>query len=236
MILRIRKLRRKERKKEPEANEPVAPAAQITALTATEDPALAILNEINNGYDLLFVGLEKALEAPGKTRQTLSSSIEPIVREFKGPLAIAIAKENLEPAQAGSLNILVPITGTDYSRLAAEVAIAIAKGSGCKVTALNVSPPPDAALFAPEAKEHLRPGRAVLKDIKELGAREGVSVKTVAEVRRTAEPAILKQVRKGKHNLLVLGANVRSGEGLFFGHSVIVLLQKSNCSLLIVSS
>lgn len=227
----------KRRKKDPEVDEPTAPAAQITALTATEEPSLAILKEARNGYDMLFVGLEEALEVAGKAPQTLSSSIERIVREFKGPLAIAIAKDKLEAElQAGKMNILVPITGTNYSRLAAEVAIAIAKGSGCKVTALNVSPPPDAALFAHQAKEHLRPGRAVLDDIKELGAREGVSVKTVAEVRRTAEPAILKQVRKGKHDLLVLGANVRPGEGLFFGHSIIVLLHKSNCSLLIVSS
>ena len=34
-------------------------------------------------------------------------------------------------------------------------------------------------------------------------------------VRRTPEPAILSQIRKGKHNLLVLGATVRPGEGLF---------------------
>jgi nucleotide-binding universal stress UspA family protein len=69
-----------------------------------------------------------------------------------------------------------------------------------------------------------------------LGQREGASVRAVVEVRRTAEPAILSQIKKGKHNLLVLGANVRPGEGLFFGHSIIVLLKKTNCSLLIVSS
>jgi len=82
----------------------------------------------------------------------------------------------------------------------------------------------------------LKPGREVLKDIKALGKRESVRVKTVAEIRRTAELAILRQIRKRKHNLLLVGAHLRPGEGLFFGHSLPVLLEKSPCSLLIVSS
>jgi nucleotide-binding universal stress UspA family protein len=134
------------------------------------------------------------------------------------------------------MNILVPATGTSYSRIAVEVAIAIAKACNCGVTTLNVSPPSDEALFAGSTKKHLKPGREVLKDIKALGQREGVSVKRVVEVRREPEPAILSQIKKGKHNLVVVGANVRPGEGLFFGHSLTLLLQKTPCSLLVVSS
>jgi nucleotide-binding universal stress UspA family protein len=214
---------------------PPVPPAQLTALNSAEEPSLAILNEIKNGYDMMFVGLEDALTPDGKTPGTISSSIEQIVREFEGPLAIAVARNESEPElRVKSMNILVPTTGTNYSRLAAEVAIAIAKACSCGVTALNVSP--EGAFFARRVEEHLKPGRAVLNDIKALGRREGVTVQPIAEVRRTAEPAILSQIKKGKHNLLVLGANVRPGEGLFFGHSIIVLLQKTNCSLLIVSS
>jgi nucleotide-binding universal stress UspA family protein len=227
----------KKRKKDIDAEEPAAPPAQLTTLNSSEEPSLAILNEIKNGYDMMFVGLEDALAHDIKTTGTLSSSIEQIIREFKGPLAIAVARDHIEPQfRVNSMSILVPTTGTGYSRLAAEVAIAIAEACGCGVTALNVSPPLDQTLFASKVQEHLRPGRAVLKDIKALGKRQGVIVKTLAEVRRTAEPAILSQIKKGKHNLLVLGANVRPGEGLFFGHSIIVLLQKTKCSLLIVSS
>jgi Kef-type K+ transport system membrane component KefB/nucleotide-binding universal stress UspA family protein len=224
-------------KKDTDEEKPATPPAQLTSLSSAEEPSLAILNEIKNGYDIMFVGLEDALTANGKTPGTISSSIEQIVREFKGPLAIAVGRNESElELSVKSMKILVPTTGTTYSRLAAEVAIAIAKACSCGVTALNVSPPPEGALFSRRVEEHLKPSRAVLKDIKALGKREGVSVKAVAEVRRTAEPAILSQIKKGKHNLLVLGANVRPGEGLFFGHSIIVLLQKTNCSLLIVSS
>ena len=40
----------------------------------------------------------------------------------------------------------------------------------------------------------------------------------------------------GKHNLLILGANVRPGSSLFFGHSILTLLKEADCSVLVVSS
>jgi nucleotide-binding universal stress UspA family protein len=99
----------------------------------------------------------------------------------------------------------VPATGTGSSRTAFEVAIAIAKACNCGVTAFNVSPPSYEALFEGSTNKHFKPGRDVLKDIKELGQREVVSVKRVVEVRREPEPVILGQIKKGKHNLLVIG-------------------------------
>jgi nucleotide-binding universal stress UspA family protein len=75
-----------------------------------------------------------------------------------------------------------------------------------------------------------------MRDIQALGEREGVSVKTMVRVRRVPETAILRQVKKGKYNLVVVGAKVRPGEELFFGHSIKVLLERTPSSLLVVSS
>jgi Kef-type K+ transport system membrane component KefB/nucleotide-binding universal stress UspA family protein len=227
----------KKKKTRPEDEEPSAPPAQLTSRSSSEIPAVAILNEMKNGYDMIFVGLKDALSQDGTTPGTFGSSIEQIVREFKGSLAIGVPRDEVEPrCRIDSMNILVPTTGTYYSRIAAEVAIAIAKACNCGVTALNVSPLPDNNLFAQRGQKHLKPGRAVLTDIAALGKREGVSVKAVVAVGRTPEPAILSQISKGNHTLLVLGANLRPGEGLFFGHSIKVVLQKAKCSLLVVSS
>ena len=132
--------------------------------------------------------------------------------------------------------IFVPNLIEDQSALVQDLIALRFHACNCGVTALNVSPPSSEALFEGSTKKHLKPGREVLNDIKALGQREGVSVKRVVEVRREPEPAILNQIKKGKHNLLVVGANVRPGEGLFFGHSVSLLLQKAPCSLLVVSS
>jgi Kef-type K+ transport system membrane component KefB/nucleotide-binding universal stress UspA family protein len=215
---------------------PQSPPAQITTVVSSEEPTTAIFAEIENSHDLVFVGVENALSLTGKSPGALSSSIEKVIRDFTGPLAIAIPK-GIGPAKltGDSLNILVPATGTNYSRLASELAIAIAKACHGSVTALNVSPPPDNRSVSANARQ-LKPGREVLKDIQEIGKREAVRVKTVAEIRGSAEPAILRQIKKGKHNLLLIGAHLRPGGQLFFGHSLPALLKKSPCSLLIVSS
>src|SRR5205085_180966 len=72
-----------------------------------------------------------------------------------------------------TLNILMPATGTDYSRRAAEVAITLAKASGASVTALHIAPPPEETDLLRRPRELLRTGRALLRDIGALGKREG---------------------------------------------------------------
>jgi len=215
--------------------EEAPPPAQLTVRAADGDPAPAILGEAKNGYDTIFVGLEDGLTLKGRNPGTLTSSIEQVIREFDGALSMAVARNGLI-SDPSSMNILVATTGTDYSRLAAEVAIAIAKGCNCRITAFNVSPPPPSAPVAVSIHKYFRPGRDLLRDIRELGKREGVAVKTRVKVSRAAESAILSQVKKGKHNLLVIGANVRQGEELFLGHIVKTLLEKSPCSMLVVTS
>ena len=211
--------------------------AQLTTKLSHEQPSPAVLREMSNGYDMIFVGLEDALFQNGKSPDTFGSSVEQIIREFGGPVAIAVARGEVGLGMGGdSLNILVPATGTGHSRIAVEVAIAIAKACSSRVTALNVLPPSYGTMFEESTMKHLKPGREVLNDVKALGRRQGVSVKRVFEVRREPEPAILSQIKKGKHTLVVVGANVRPGEGLFFGHSVTSLVQKTPCSLLVVSS
>jgi len=199
-----------------------------------EELAKGIMNEAQKGYDMLFLGIAHALDS---SRGGLQDEVGKIVQEFKGTSALAVARG----AQTGeqltqTLNILMPATGTDYSRRAAEVAITLAKASGASVTALHIAPPPEETDLLRRPRELLRTGRALLRDIGALGKREGVTVKSLIKVRRSPEAAILRQVRRGRHNLLVLGVKVRQGEQLFFGRRIAVLLERASCSLLIVNS
>jgi K+:H+ antiporter len=215
----------------------VDPPAQLATVSSSEKPSQAVAKEIEKGYDMVFVGLKDGLSVNGTSPVTLDSSIEQVIREFKNPLAILVNKDRSAPKlDLDSINILLPITGTNYSRIAAEVAIAIAKGCAGAVTALNISPRPKQTGFARISRDQLRPGRALLDHIRKLGKRESVTVKTLAQIKPTPEFAILNQLRKGKHNLLVLGANVRPGSSLFFGHIILTLLAEADCSILIVSS
>jgi len=208
----------------------------INTQTSSEEPGAAVMKEVKKGYDLLIIGLDHASGNGGRPGG-FNPAVEKIVHGFKGAMGIAISKDELPPKlRLRTMNILVPTTGADYSRRAAEVAIAIAKACNCGVTALHVYPPEGEGLLMRRLREHLKPARALVRDIQALGEREGVSVKTMVKVRRVPETAILRQVKKGKHNLVVVGAKVRPGEELFFGHSIKVLLERTPSSLLVVSS
>jgi Kef-type K+ transport system membrane component KefB/nucleotide-binding universal stress UspA family protein len=208
----------------------------INALTSSEEPCIAVMKEVKKGYDLLVVGLDHT-SGNGNRPSGFNSAVEKIVHQFKGAMGIVIARDDLPPKlRLRTMNILVPTIGADYSRRAAEVAITIAKACHCGVTVLHVYPPEAEGLLMRRLREHLKPARALVRDIHALGEREDVPVKTIVRVRRAPEAAILRQIRRGKHNLVVLGAKVRPGESVFFGHSIDVLLKRTSCSLMVVSS
>src|SRR5262249_29864186 len=93
----------------------------------------AIKIEAKKGYDLLFIGLEKMKSPSG----AVDSRIDEIVAAFEGPMATVMAQgKQLEKPTSKTLGVLVPITGTDVSRRAAEIAFSL--GKGATVTALYV--------------------------------------------------------------------------------------------------
>ena len=198
---------------------------------ACADP---ILSEAKKGYDLLFLGLGAGSEP---TPHNFPSPIEKIVRGFDGPIAILVngAVCNV-PSKAVLEKILVPTIAVDYSRFGAEVAVAIAKGSGAVITALNISAPPTENELLRRPSQLLRSGRALLGDIVALGEREGVRVRPKAFVGPSKENAILRQATLGGHQLIVLGTKASSGDQLHFGHTVEVLIEKASCPILIVKS
>ena len=200
---------------------------------STDDAAAhAILSEVKNGYGLLFLGLDAGSKAG---TSGVSPTIEKIVREFAGPVAISLHCA-ARCAPATSLKtILVPTTGADYSRFGAEVAVAIAKGCGATITALNVSAPPTENELLRHSNQLLRTGRALLLDIIALGLREGVRVMSKARISPAKENEILRQVTLGNHQLIVLGTKAWPGKPLHFGDSAAALIKSASCPILIVN-
>ena len=227
----------KEEKQKDDEAKAANPPAQLNTQSSNENPCEAVLKEAKKGYDMLFIGLEEALLGTGKKSESLQTSIEKIISEFKGAVAIVVAKDKMPQEQRmRSMDILVPTSGAEYSRRAGEVAIAIAKACRCRVTALHVYPPQTGGLLIRRIREYLEPARALVRSVQELGKREGITVKTIVKVRRAPEPVILKEIKKGKHNLVVLGVSARPGEKVFFGPKAKVLLERAPCSLLLVRS
>jgi nucleotide-binding universal stress UspA family protein len=206
---------------------------RIKEPAATED---AITEEAKKGYGLLFIGREPASEGKQFAPQITRSAVS-----FGGPIAITIARgEQQDHDHSQPLNILVPITGTPISRQGAELAVALAQGSRGTVTALHVSahnrdrqrwPIRIGAALAPDSSAD-----AAIQDIVELGKAYGVAVKGTIRNRRTTENAIIREIRGGHYDLLVMGVSPRPGEQLFFGEVPADLLERAPCSLVFVAS
>ena len=212
----------------------------LTNAPATEDVTEAVLNEIGKGYDMMFLGIAGLLQGDRQPGRDADSTVEKILQEFDGAVAMVVAKDGQRRArgdgQAEAMRILVPTSGADYSRRAAEVAIAIARACPCQVTALHVAPPPEEFVRLKATPGNVNTGHALVRDIERLGEREGVKVRPLVTYRREPEAAILHQIEKGSYDLVVLGAKARPGEQVFFGHSMAVLLERVPCSIILVSS
>ena len=64
----------------------------------------------------------------------------------------------------------------------------------------------------------------------------GVEAKTAVRSEKLADEAILKEMAKRKHNLIVMGVERRPGEKLFFGETATAILEKSDRSIVFVVS
>ena len=201
---------------------------------ARDAAATAILTEAKNGYDFLFLGLS----AESKTHAgRFPAGFDKIIREFPGPVAVLLNPGGRDAARVPSLGkILVPMTGADYSRFGAEVAVAIAKGCGATITALHVSVPPTETDLLRRPKQLRRPSSALLAEIVALGKREGVRVLTKVLIRSAKEDAILRQATLGGHQLIVIGTKAWSGDELHFGQSAETLIANARCPVLLLKS
>jgi len=193
-----------------------------------------ILAEAKNGYDLLYLGIGGWL--PARSAK-FPPTVEKIVREFTGSIALFCVHENYDGVLDTPLTkILVPTTGADYSRFGAEVAVAIAKGCAATVTALHVSLPTLESERHRRSSESTPSGRAIIDDMVALAHREAVHVVTKILSGPVKENAILNEAIVGEHQLIVLGTKQRPGETLNFGESVSAIIEHAPCPVLIVTS
>ena len=219
--------------------EPVPPRHNVDLTMRIADPTAtenAISEEAKKGYGLLFIGRE-----PASVGNRFADQITRSATSFAGPIAITIARGGHRESRNDPLNILVPVTGTSISRQGAELAVALARGSRGSVTALHVAGPSSrerprwgvrlGAALVPDSSAD-----ATIQDVVELGRAYGVEVKGTIRGRRAAENAIMREIRGGNYDLLVMGVSPRPGEQLFFGEVPADLLERAPCSLVFVAS
>ena len=213
--------------------EPAPEPVDILTRPSPEPAKEAIEREAQKGYDLLVIGLEPIIEDG-----SFDPRIARIAEGFDGPLTVAVARGGHRRSEPGrALDILVPVTGTAYSRNGAEVALMLARADQGSVTALYVRV--DAGSWRRRLGAGWTTGKdeaAILREIVQMGDRIGVRVRTAARARASAADAILGQLRRARHNLIVMGVSRRPGETLSFGRTPGAILAQSPRSVLFVSS
>jgi Kef-type K+ transport system membrane component KefB/nucleotide-binding universal stress UspA family protein len=200
----------------------------VTTMVEQAPKSEAVAEEAKKGYDLMIIGLDKTVAR----RNEFHDDVTSLAAGFEGPIAVADARDlhSEEPLQ-GKLSILVPVNGTEMSRRAAEVAIAMARASKAPLTALYV------VAHGSNAKKRSRQyEEAILKDIVELADTYQLDIRTAVRADVAPEEAILKEAARRKHNVVVMGVGRRPGEKLFFGDTAAALLEKSQHSLLFVAT
>ncbi len=186
----------------------------------------AVAEEAEKGYGMMIVGLDKTVVKKNQFHDDVAS----LAAGFDGPLIIADAREeHRKHPLHGTVSILVPVNGTEVSRRAAEVAIALARATKAPLTALYVT-------TGSKANRSRRYEEAILKDIVDLAESYELDLRTAVRGDSDPEEAILKEATRHKHNLVVMGVGRRPGEKLFFGDTASALMEKSPVSLLFVAS
>jgi Kef-type K+ transport system membrane component KefB/nucleotide-binding universal stress UspA family protein len=205
---------------------------EVTTRRSATEAKAAVVEEARRGYDLLLIGLDEPVGETGAFHARVARA----AAGFEGPVAVLVARgQHLRrPADAG-LDILVPVTGTEISRHAAEVAAVLARGSGRPMTAIHV------ARSTPDARDRRRasPTRSqqevILKEAVKLAERYGAEAVTTVRIESAPEQAILREAQRGGHNLIVMGVNRRPGEVLFFGDVAAAVLKSTEASVLFVA-
>ena len=198
---------------------------EVTTIVETAPNQEAVAEEAEKGYGLMIIGLEKTVIR----KNQFHDDVTKLAAGFEGPLIVTDAREeHLKHPLHGTMSILVPINGTDVSRRAAEIAIALARATKAPLTALYVT--------AGGKKRSRRYEEAILKDIVELAESYELDLRTAVRDDVAPDEAILKETARRKHNLVVMGVSRRPGEKLFFGDTAAALLENSEHSLLFVAT
>ena len=111
--------------------EPDPEKVHLTTKIPADRPVDVLKDEARKGYDLLFVGLEFRF-GRGQGKFSPRAWTE-LVLGFDGPLALLSplgGRRGIK--QLTRSRILVPVNGSPASRRAAEVAFALARGTGAK--------------------------------------------------------------------------------------------------------
>ncbi|MGI9022183.1 MAG: cation:proton antiporter [Acidimicrobiales bacterium] len=205
------------------------------------NPSEVILAEANKGYDLLVLA---ATEHRTRGESSLFDRfVDDVIQESPcSLLVVSLPPDDDRAARLETLpggHILVPTSGADADKYAAEVAFAIAAGHDTVVDIVNVvsGPQHTARMGGDDAIMHaVEIGEEVVERMAELGRSMGANVETDVLVADHPENAIVE--RAGRRADLIVMASSRKPvtQRAFFGHRIDYVVGHAPCPVIVVSA
>jgi nucleotide-binding universal stress UspA family protein len=202
----------------------------VTRAEATAEQAEAVIaKESRKGYDLMMVGVDETIGPDG----ALHEDVARIVGGFEGPLGIAIARGRHREDPNRRLKILVPVSGNNVSRRAAEVAVMLARAQDVPITFLYVASGKRNGRRHASLHQH---EQAALKELVAWAERYDTEARVAIHTELAPNEAILREIKQHRFDLVVMGVNRRPGEALFFGNVAGAIIEDAEASVLLLSS
>ena len=190
----------------------------------------AIEKEAAKKYDLAFIGIEQPIS---NSAHRFDPVLAGLVSAINGPVIIALNGARSTGQSGDVLRILVPTRGTSLDRLATEIALALAKVAGHKLTVMHVFTPEDDSDVLRGRPS--RTGLRVLVDARRLGRRSNMQIDAVRSMSARPDVAIQRMVASGRFDLVVLGATLRTGDTKFLGSGTQALVRNIHIPLILVA-
>jgi Kef-type K+ transport system membrane component KefB/nucleotide-binding universal stress UspA family protein len=205
-----------------------------------EDIAETVLDEAKRGYDLLVMAAtERRANGQGPL---FAPFIDEIIQEAPCPLMIVSARADAAEAASDELcprHILVPLSGGQGDRHAAEVAFSMARDREIVVDLLHVvvKSRHEVRVGRDEAIEHaVELGEDLVSEMAEVGHSMGASVHTSVVVGDNPANEIVARTKDGPAELVVTSSNRRPvTQRAFFGHGTDYVLCEAECPVVVLN-
>ena len=212
--------------------------------SATDDRAVAaaVAAEAQLGYGAIAVGA--ATEHPGGL---LSPMVDELLKTSPVPVVIVRRARKLErPLPPAFSRALVPVTGTQSSKAAQEVAFSISEDLGTEVVLTHVVNRTSAVAAAglprlfqrrrDEPEPEMAVAERLMAEATERAQGHGLEVRQLVRHGASTADEITRAAREVDADLVVVGAGLRNVDGRpFLGHNVETVLENCDATVVVVT-
>lgn len=187
-------------------------------------PVDAILDEAKLGYGVIGLGIND-VSRPG---EHLSAVADDLLRRSQLPLVLVRRARNLSTALPGPFaRAVVPVSGTDVSRAAQELAVNLALALGTELLLTHVASRVDSS--------DDDPGRRMVRRAADGMQAQGINSRTAVREHDNIAQALVGIAAEEEADLVVVGATARRlDEEIFLGHTVEDLIDNCDATVVVV--